>query len=85
MPNAGAAWCPASWYKEGLGTIIAKLLDENERLVRTVQVEDARTYAVNDHFRAPDGGLYLVCQVAPGGAELTCVWFDGPRPASGVI
>jgi len=71
--------------RRALGTITAKLLDEDERLVKTVQMEDTRTYAVNDHFRAPDGGLYVVSHIAPGGAELTCVWFDGPHPASGVI
>jgi hypothetical protein len=64
--------------------ISAKLLDEDEFLVKTVRVEDARTYTVNDHFRAPDGGLYVVCEVAPGGAELRGIWIDGPHPASGL-
>lgn len=64
--------------------ISAKLLDEDERLVKIVHVEDANTYSVNDYFRAPDGGLYLVCEVGPDGAELSGVWIDGPHPASGV-
>jgi len=60
------------------------LLDEAEALVGEVTVEADTPYRVNDHFRSPTGGVYLVCAVEEGAPpveqELTAVWIDGPHP-----
>ena len=64
-----------------MGAISVSLFDEEDRLVRVVQVEDANTYSINDYFRSPDGGLYLVSEVSPDGAEVSGIWIDGPHPA----
>jgi hypothetical protein len=62
----------------------ANLLDEDELLVDTVTVNSDQNYTVNDWFKSPDGGLYVLCEVKPGeppiDVEITGVWFDGPHP-----
>ena len=70
-----------------MASLRVHLLDEAEQPVRVITVEDERSYAVNDHFSAPDGGVYLISAVEegarPGDLELTGVWIDGPHPGRG--
>ena len=60
------------------------LLDEFDAPVGELTVQADEPYQVNDHFRSPEGGLYLVCTVRegdpPADQEVTAVWIDGPHP-----
>ncbi len=64
-------------------TIRTNLLDGQERPARVVTVEADRRYEVNDYFKSPDGGLYLIAAVKDGESpidvELTALWIDGER------
>jgi hypothetical protein len=69
-----------------VASVKVNLLDEVEELIDTLYVEHDETYDLNDHFKSPDGGLYLICEVKAGeppvDVELSGIWIDGPHPTS---
>jgi hypothetical protein len=66
--------------------IKVNLLDEDERLIDSVVVDDDGRYTLNGYFRSLDRGLYLICEVKdaepPIATELTGIWIDGTHPTS---
>jgi hypothetical protein len=60
------------------------LLDEDETLIDSVDVESDDEYALSNWFTSPDGGLYVVCEIDPASTPMavTGIWIDGPHPAT---
>jgi hypothetical protein len=62
------------------------LLDEEEHLIDSVEVESDENHTLNGHLNTSDGGVYLICEVKPceppATIEVTGIWIDGPHPTS---
>jgi hypothetical protein len=62
------------------------LLDEEEQLIDSVDVESDEKHELNGYLNTPDGGMYLICEVKlgepPVETEVTGIWIDGPHPTT---
>lgn len=65
-----------------MAQVRAHLLDPVGLEITTIDVETDEHFGLNDHFKARDSTLYLVCEVtdreSPLGQELSAVLVAGP-------
>jgi hypothetical protein len=69
-----------------MARVKANLMDEDDELITSIEIETDEEFHPNSWFHTPDGGTYVVAEVRrgtpPADVELDGRWLDGTHPTT---
>jgi hypothetical protein len=67
-----------------MAQVRANLLDEDDTVLNTLELDSDEEFSLNGWFKSPDGGVYVVCELKAGDPPVDVAfaarWLDGPSP-----